>query len=449
MRLLTPGDYGLLSLATIFTALLALIAEAGLSAGVVQSPNVSIVQLRQVFGAVIAMNVSLCLLTAFVLAPIAASYFEEPRLQSIMHVLALQFILNASAVLPAALLQRELKFRGISLIELAAAIGGSLLSLALAYHGFGVWALVLGTMMQIALRAVSLNVLRPFLHKPLFSIAGAQHLFVFGGNVMLSRLLWFTYSQSDIFIVGKLLGKAELGLYSVSMHLASLPVQRVSSIVNQIAFPAFAKLQGDRVRVARAFLTSVRIQLVFSIPILWGISCVAPEAVYVILGPSWQGAILPMQILTLMMPLRMTSNLMPAALQGVGRVDLEVRGLLVLWLLMPAAFFFASRWGVEGVSLAWVLVFPIAFAINLSFSLPVLGVGRWRFVGTVLRSALPGVPMYAAVLLARAAIGPVTPITLLGALAFVGAATYALAVFILNREGLREVRQVRWVGKRV
>jgi O-antigen/teichoic acid export membrane protein len=75
MRLLTPGDYGLLSLATIFIALFSLVAEAGLSAGVVQSPDVSLVQLRQIFGAVIVMNTLLCLLTAFVLAPVAAHYF--------------------------------------------------------------------------------------------------------------------------------------------------------------------------------------------------------------------------------------------------------------------------------------------------------------------------------------------------------------------------------------
>jgi O-antigen/teichoic acid export membrane protein len=230
------------------------------------------------------------------------------------------------------------------------------------------------------------------------------------------------------------------------MHLASLPVQRVSSIVNQIAFPAFAKLQKDRKRVSQAFLSSVRIQTVFAVPVLWGISCVAPETVYVVLGPAWQGAIIPMQILTLMMPLRMTSNLMPAALQGVGRVDLEIRGLLVLWLLMPAAFLFAARWGVEGVSLAWVLVFPVAFAINLSFSLSVLGVGRWQFVATLARSALPGIPMYAAVLLARSMLGPITPIPLLAILVLVGAVTYAVAAFILNREGLREVLALLRVG---
>ncbi|MGH9809366.1 MAG: lipopolysaccharide biosynthesis protein, partial [Terriglobia bacterium] len=395
-------------------------------------------QLRQVFGAVIAMNASLCLLTAFVLAPLAAIYFEEPRLRAIMYALALQFPISALAVLPAALLQRELKFRGLSLIDLGSAIAGSILSLVLAYRGFGVWALVCGTLAQIGVRAIGLNIVRPFLHKPLFSISGAQHLFVFGGNVVLSRLLWFTYSQSDIFIVGKVLGKAELGLYSVSMHLASLPVQRVSSIVNQIAFPAFARLQKDRDRIARAFLSSVRIQMVFAIPVLWGISCVAPEAVYVVLGPSWQGAIIPMQILTLMMPLRMTSNLMPAALQGVGRVDLEVRGLLILWLLMPAAFLFAARWGVQGVSLAWVLVFPVAFAINLSFSLPVLGVGRRRFIGTLARSALPGIPMYAAVVAARATLWHLEPLPLLAILVLVGAVAYAGATFVLNRDGLRE-----------
>ncbi|WP_336511698.1 oligosaccharide flippase family protein [Candidatus Accumulibacter phosphatis] len=118
----------------------------------------------------------------------------------------------------------------------------------------------------------------------------------------------FFYSQADMFVAGKLLGKEALGFYSVAMHLASLPVQKVSGILNQVAFPAFSKIQNDSATVKLHVLKSVRILSFLSFPVLWGISSIAPEIVQLLLGPKWEPAILPLQILPMIMPLRMISN---------------------------------------------------------------------------------------------------------------------------------------------
>src|SRR5262245_33331658 len=301
MRQLSPDDYGLLALATIFIGLLSLIAEIGLSSGIIQADSVEGRELRIVFGAVIVMNVALCLVTAFVLAPLTATYFDEPRLTRVMQILGLQFLPNALTVIPIALLERELQFRGRSLVDLASAVGAGVITLVLAYRGFGVWALVWGNLAQVILRAGGLNAIRPFLHLPSLRFSSGGRLFRFGRDVVFARLLWFCYSQADSFIAGKVLGTHSLRLYSVSMHLASLPVQRASAIVNQVAFAAFARANRQVGRVDFHALKSVRALSFFAFPTLWGMSSVAPELIDVLLGPSWAPAIQAFMLLCLVM----------------------------------------------------------------------------------------------------------------------------------------------------
>lgn len=113
-----------------------------------------------------------------------------------------------------------------------------------------------------------------------------RSLLAFGGNVTASRLLWFFFTQIDVIIVGKMLGKEMLGFYSVSMQLASMPVQRVSAIVNQVAFPVFSKIQHDHQQFRNVVLKAIRVLSLVAFPILWGISSVADELVLLVLGEN-------------------------------------------------------------------------------------------------------------------------------------------------------------------
>ena len=438
MRLLTPADYGLLSLATIFVAFLGLVSEIGLSSGIVQSESIGVQQLREIFGAVIAMNMLLCLITTFLLAPFAATYFDEPRLALVMRVLALQFLPNAFTVLPVALLERDLKFRGRSLVDLVSTIGGSILTLLLAYKGMGVWALVWGALAQTVGRAVGLNLIHPFLLRPLLSLDEAGHLFRFGRDIVLTRLLWFFYSQVDAFVAGKVLGTNALGLYSVSMHLASLPVQRVSAIVNQVAFAAFARANRESGRVDVHTLQSVRALSFVAFPVLWGMSSVAPELITVFLGKSWEPAIPAFLLLCLVMPIRILSPVVHAALQGVGRADISLRNTLLAAIVMPIAFYIGSKFDILGLALAWVTIFPLVFLANLVRSLSSLKLRLAQILVAMAPAALISATMYAVVLLMRMMLSE-NPIVTLLILVTWGVAIYVALSFAFNRASVREI----------
>ncbi|MBB5018891.1 O-antigen/teichoic acid export membrane protein [Chitinivorax tropicus] len=437
IRLLTPGDYGLLAMANIFVAFLMLMSEIGLGLSIVQADKVELPELRQIFGLVILSNMSLCVLL-LVLAPLIASFFNEPRLTMVIQALAAQFPLVALTSIPKALLERKMDFKPASMLEAISAIINGVVVLLLAYWGYGVWALVWGNLVGLLLRAIGFQIMSPFREWPTFSLAGMRRFVFFGGHVTLARMLWFFYSQVDSFIVGKLLGKEPLGIYSVSMHLAGLPVARVSSVLNQVAMPAFSRVQNDLGAASAHFLKAARLMAFVVFPVSWGMSAVAPELVDLLMGKHWAGAAMPLLLLCLIMPFRMLSSMIPAAVQGLGRPEVSVMNQISACVVMPIAFVIGSQWGLLGISIAWVLGFPLVLLGNLFRAMPVVGLTVWQLVRSQVPPAICAGGMWGAVELLRLVVGDLALIPRLSLLVASGGAMYVLLAWSINRAGCQE-----------
>jgi len=442
IRLLSPTDYGLLAMAMVFVNFLILMSEAGLGAALVQAPKVDDAELRSIFGAVILVHSALFVLLVAA-APLIARFFEEDHLVLIIRVLALQLLISMFGVIPNSLLTRELDFKRLSLIALTGVLCGSLSTLGLALSGYGVWALVIGSLITQLWNTVAINVMAPFLKRPDFSLRGARKLVVFGGQVTGARALWFVYSQADIFVAGKLLGTELLGFYSVSMHLASLPVQKLSAVINQVAFPAFAQSQNSPRVVSLYLVKSMRVLGFVAFPVLWGISSIAPEIVAVLLGPKWEAAVVPLQVLPLVMPLNLISSFLNTAFQGIGRGGVVFMNVLTACLVMPAAFWAGANWGLLGLCIAWVLGFPLVLVANLWRMLPLISLKFRDVLSALAPAALTSAGMYAAVSISRyLAADGLGAAFLMALLVGVGVASYAMLVWTTNRTAVDEIAEL-------
>lgn len=427
-----------MALAAIFSALFAMIAEIGLGSTLVQANTLTPKRLRQVLAVVLLSNVTVGLFMAGVVAPLVASFFGEPRLQLVVQVIALQFFASAFAVIPAAMLEREMKFRRRAIVDFVSTLGGALVTLALAYWGLGVFALAWGTVALATIRAIGLNIAFPFSGTPIFEFSGCGSMFNFGRNVAATQFVWFFYSQADAFIVGKLLGKHDLGLYSVSMDLASLPASRISAILNQVVFPSLAKVKRDGGSVGPHLLRGFRAISLASFPIMWGISCVAPELVRTALGEQWTEAVMPLMLLCLIMPLRVLSPLVHSGLHAVGRADVSFRITCITAAAMCTAFLVGAHFGLLGLSVAWLSVFPLVFVSNIVRCSKYLGVSAGELIAALGRPGGACLLMYAAVALARPTLQWPHAVNLV-VLVAVGVVAYAAFTFVFNRQGLREV----------
>ncbi len=395
-------------------------------------------QLRQTFAIVIVVNLAL---TAAVnlSAPAIARFFGDDRLVPILRALSLQFPIIMLSSIPGALLQRRLDFKRLSLVDLAAAISSSIITLVLAFAHYGVWALVVGSLFAVLFKAVAYNVMAPFRMSPTFSWRGMRDLLSFGGNVTLTRLLWFYFTQIDVIIVGKVLGKEMLGLYSVAMHLASLPVQRVSGILNQVAFPVFSRSEESHENLGQFVIKAIRTLSFVAFPLLWGISSIANEIVSLFLGAHWEGAVIPLQLLSLIMPLRMLVNFLPSATDALGRPELGLKNVALSALVMPLAYLVATRWGIAGVAISWITVYPVLLLFNTHRMLRAMGSGLGEFLRGIAPSAAASAGMYAAVAATRALLGGTVDLAGLAVLIAVGAAAYGLLTLLINRQGCRDM----------
>jgi O-antigen/teichoic acid export membrane protein len=327
-----------------------------------------------------------------------------------------------------------------TMVDLSGAVLGGLVTLVLAFKGYGVWALVAGTFTSQTWKTLGLNIVARIRIRPSLSFGGMKEYLVFGGHFSASTLLWFFFTQADVFIAGRWLGKEALGYYSVAMHLASLFNQRLAGVINQVAFPAFAHIQNDPKQVGDKVQLGARILSFFSFPCLWGISAVAPEIVMVILGPKWEQATLPLAILSLIMPLRVLGNFMPNALQGIGRTDVVLKNSAIACLIMPTAYLIGVNWGLIGLSYAWLFGAPLLFLDNTARSVRALGISLIDIFKCLWPGVVAGAIMYVTIIVARSLLfsGVISPASLL-TLVVVGAAAYMVASLLLNRAGSREV----------
>ncbi len=210
IRLLEPGDYGLLAMAMVTIGFVALFGEMGLGIALVQADKLDETAARAASAAILVCSIVMAGVIVL-LAPFAALWFDEPDLIHVMSVLTLELLISSVAAVPQAQLERQLRFRSLSIAAIWSGVAGALTTLALAFAGNGVWALVLGTLASALVRTVLIVVFNgrivwPSLRHPLAPIKG---LIRFSGHVLAARTLWYWYGQSDQVILARLLARID------------------------------------------------------------------------------------------------------------------------------------------------------------------------------------------------------------------------------------------------
>jgi O-antigen/teichoic acid export membrane protein len=423
--------------------LVTLVNEMGLGSVIVQKVNLAREVIEKILGLLILVNIVFYIFIYFS-APYIATFFEEPTLAKVLRVVGIELLLGSFVVIPDSILTRDMKFQYIAVIGFIRAIAASVATLILALLDYGVWALVLGNIIGVVVQGIALNVVVRQWYMPSFSFRGMKKEISFGGLVTTDRILWYLYSESDTFIIGKFLGKELLGIYTVARQLAALPSAKIAQVLSDIAFSAFSRIQEDSERVTRYFLKSVRVMSFVSFAIFIGIASVASEIVHVFLGEKWLQTIIPLQLLSMALSLRMLESVIPSALMGLGRPDINVKNQMIACVIMPIGVLVGVNWGLKGVCIAWVLVYSMYFLIMLYRSLPVLGVTVPRYLTTISGAFLCSLIMYLCIHFMRMFLDEysATMLTKLIVLVLTGASVYLACALILQRHILVEIQEL-------
>lgn len=274
-RLLVPSDYGLVGMAAIYINLFNLFSEFGIGTAVVTLRDLTEDQVSQLNTLSFLFGLIGFSISAAVAIPLGR-FFHAPKLPLVIIVLSVGFIISGIRTVPSSLLQKELRFKLLALIEGSQSVVQALVTLVLAFFGFGYWALVLGILsFSITPTCLILIWRRQSFALPRFaSIRRAVH---YSRHVVIGRLCWASYNDSDFIIAGRVLGEAPLGAYTLAWTLAHTPLEKLTTLVNRVTPSVFAKIQTDS-ETLRRYLRNITCGMALLVfPATIGMALVAPN----------------------------------------------------------------------------------------------------------------------------------------------------------------------------
>jgi teichuronic acid exporter len=362
-RLLPVDAFGLLALAMIVINLVLRVSEMGISYALVQRKEITDIHIRVSFSLSVLSGIILAA-AIWSAAPFAATILRSEFVVPILRLISLSvFFMNVCAT-GWSLLQRNLDYRTLLVVEVASyGLGYALVSVVLALLGFGVWSLAWAAVVQSFLRAALVIWAAPHPMRPSFSRIEMGQLLNFGVGMSLSRIANFAAVSGDYFVVGRWLGPVALGLYSRAYQLMTLPIYQFSSIISEVLFPAYSIVQGDKERLRRAYVSSLSLSAIVVFPALTALCIAAPEIMSGVFGPEWKGATPPLQILCFGGFFLCMYNLGDSIARAKGAVYLKFGCHTVYALCVVGFSIIGSSWGITGVAVGVVAAVAVMYML--------------------------------------------------------------------------------------
>jgi len=364
-RLIAPADFGLVAIGMLSLAVMDSLTDFGIVPALVQRPAGDKRHLDTAWTMGLIRGVFINV-TMFAAAPIIASAFDQPEATNIIRILALASLFRAAASIEIASLTRELKFRRLVVIRLAAAVSNTVMSILLA-KTFGAWAIVWGALTGASVYLIVSYIVAPY--RPQLRLHGlaTAKLMKFGRWIFAISVIGAATDAALRWIITERLSVIELGLYFMAARLAHLPQQLITELISEVAFPLYAQVQGNVVKAAYAFRAVLISTLALLVPVSAIFLVLIPLFVEEVLGERWAGASIVMQLLVLVGVVGTISDTIVPLLKGMGRPrKVAILEVLQFLVLCPLAWVLIARYGLAGAGLALLIVELIsqAFAIR-------------------------------------------------------------------------------------
>ncbi len=289
-HLLAPNAFGVVSMATVVTGFVLLLKDMGTYAAIIQKTELSTDLVSSVYWFNVALG---CLITGalYLAAPIVASFYHEPTVAPVLRLLSFSFVLSSVSSIQQALLEKKMAFNQLAKIDLAATIGGSAVGIVAAFRGYGAMSLVYQTLFSTVATTILLWVVSDWKPQFFFSPSRINQLRSYSLPLSGFNILNYFIRNADNLLVGKYLGAAPLGDYSLAYRLLLFPISNVSGVVGRVMFPVYSRLQDDDTAFRRYYLKVAETISFVTFPMMLGFAVVAKPFVSVFAGAQWHDVV--------------------------------------------------------------------------------------------------------------------------------------------------------------
>ncbi len=433
-RFLSPQDYGLMAIVMVVIGYATLFSDMGLNTAFVQRQHISHEERSSLYWLGVLMGGGL-MLVVMVASPLVAYFLKAPELPSLIAWVSTNFLVAAVGQQLRMDAEKELNFRPVALIEIISAISGFILAVLMAWQGWGVYALVAASMLSAWVTMLLCWAVLAQGWRPLWRLKWREVRWYlrFGGGMVLGNVINHINSTVDVLLGGRLLGAAQLGLYSVPRNLILQVQSVVNPVFTRVGFPVIASIQNDATRVRQVYLKIMNLTATINAPVYVAIAVFAPEFVQLLLGDRFQDAAPLLRVLALWGLLRSFGNPAGSLVFGLGRVRLATAWNLGLLFVVPPSLWLGSQYGAVGMAFAMTGVMAVLFIPAWALLVrPTCGAGLWEYGRQVLMPTLCAVMAGGVAWLIVVVFS--LPWLRLGVGLSIGALAYLGLIWLFNRE---------------
>jgi len=397
-RILSPGDYGLMEMATILTGYVMYFNELGIGSAIVQNKDVRQRELSSIFWFILGVSLllgSFC----FFAGPVMASFFREPRITPLIRAISLLFPINGLLIVPMALLNKNLQFKTIGYFEAINTAVGGIATLATALLGGGVWSLVAGLLALSSSRLILAILVVRWLPDFHCTPAEVKKFVTFGATVTAGRSFFYMFERSDKFFAGKYWSSINLGLYGFALQLASIPTEKITVLINQVSFPIFSRLQENKEEFNAYYLNITMITATLVVPIFVGGYLTGADLIRLLLNEKWYPIIPLFKYLCLTQIVTSLNAVNSFVHYSQGRPHYSMYYHAACAAIMGTSFYVAVRIGFMAILVPWFTSYVLITALWTLFTLRTMGITAGNYLKNIQRPFLASGLMIAVILL--------------------------------------------------
>ena len=410
-RLLSPKEFGLIGMLTIFIAVSQSFIDSGFSQALIRKQDCTQADYSTVFYFNIVVGV-FCYILLFACANSIGNFFHEPILKQLIRVLGLALIINSFTIIQSTLLTKRIDFKLQAKISVIASFVSGIISIYMAYTGWGVWSLVALTLLKYAINSLLLwlwNKWKPIL---VFSQKSFKELFSFGSKLLISGLIDTIYRNVYYVVIGKYFAAVELGYYTRAEQFKSLPSANLQSIIGRVSYPVLSTIQDDIPRLRETYKKIIRSTMLITFVLMLGMAAVARPMILTLIGVKWEPCIIYLQMLCFVGMLYPLQALNLNMLNIRGKSDLFLRLEIIKKALAVPVIIVGVMWGIKAMILGMIFLSLIAYYLNSYWSGRLIGYSFLEQIKDIFPSFLVAVIM-SAIVFAEGLLVPLTPLPLL------------------------------------
>jgi len=366
-RLLLPEDFGLIAMLAIFIAFGNSFIDSGFQKALIQKKELTHVDECSVF----YFNIFIAFIVAglmFLSAPLISLFYDQPQLVAITRALSMVFLFSSFGLVQDSLLEKKLDFKTVSKINLSSYILSGVSSVALALNGFGVWSLVVLNVGSTFLRTVFLWIFSSWRPAFIFSFVSLRSMFSFGSRLFIVSLTNSIFTNIYQVIIGKFFSASSLGFYSRAKTLSMYPVTVITSVINQVSFPIYSKLQDDSDRLKHYMRKSLTLLTVVTFPLMIGVAVIAKPLILILLTGKWLPSVPFFQLLCVIGMFYPINVVNLNALNARGRSDLYLKIDIINKVLIILTVIVTYRFGITAMIVGQIINAFITYYLYTYYS---------------------------------------------------------------------------------